>query len=93
MSDNVVVKDGYTVIEPNGTVTSTELKEELPLSLAQELVGGFVELVPMPDDTLQIMVDEDGLIKGLAFNGKASNIAGRPLMGTALIVTGKARWS
>ena len=60
------------------------------LEQAQDFVGGFVELVNLKEK--QFLVNEDGLLEGLPFNAKASSLAGIPLVGPVLVLTGKARW-
>lgn len=56
------------------------------------MVGGYVELIPMPGAKFQLYVDEDGLSKGLKFNLAASMLARRDIVGNALILCGKAVW-
>ena len=58
------------------------------LSEMQARVGGYVELVGCANLAAgQLMfVDEDGLMKKLPPNSKASMMAGRPIVGDALIV-------
>jgi len=62
---------------------------------AQELVGGYVELIELPDGT-QMLVDEDGQLKGKTMNHDASMIGltvGQPfIVGDVVILSGKARW-
>lgn len=59
---------------------------EGPLSLhdMQQVVGGRIQLVYLPDNR-HIVVNEEGLIHGLPTNLNASNIAGRMLVGTAIL--------
>ena len=51
----------------------------------QKLVGGFLEVVPLADDAA-LLVDEDGLCKCLPVNTSASMLAGRPIVGDAVVV-------
>ncbi len=67
-----------------------EDQNEPTLEQAQDFVGGFVELVNLKEK--QFLVNEDGLLEGLPFNAKASSLAGIPLVGPVLVLTGKARW-
>lgn len=62
------------------------------LEEAQRLVGGFVEMITL-DDGDQLLVDEDGRIKGLPVNSIATLIAKRLIVGRALLLCGEARWS
>lgn len=75
------------------TTTLTTREQKPTLKQAQELVGGDVEIVTSRvDNGMQILVDEEGLIKKLPFNEKASVAAGIPLYGNAVFLTGEARW-
>ena len=48
--------------------------EEVPIELLQELVGGYVERVPLPDGIpVEMVVNEDGMIKRLPPNPIASH--------------------
>ena len=67
-----------------------EDQNEPTLEQAQDFFGGFVELVNLKEK--QFLVNEDGLLEGLPFNAKASALAGIPLVGPVLVLTGKARW-
>ena len=69
-------------------------EDERPtLGQAQKLVagGGLVELVTLANGD-QLLVDEEGLLKQLPLNFEASELAGRPLVGDALLLQGGARW-
>ena len=67
-----------------------EDQNEPTLEQAKDFVGGFVELVNLKEK--QFLVNEDDLLEGLPFNAKASALAGIPLVGPVLVLTGKARW-
>jgi hypothetical protein len=41
---------------------------------------------------VQVLVDEEGLIKQLPINEKASDMFGRPLYGPVLVLENEARW-
>ncbi len=60
------------------------------LEEAQNAVGGFVEVLPVQDG--QLLVNEEGLILRLPFNPTASQMAGRPIVGKALLLKGEAQW-
>lgn len=76
----------------DGTVTLyIERDSEPSLDEAQSAVGGYVELVELPDGD-QLLVDEEGLLKNKRVNSMATRIARRLIVGDALILTGKARW-
>jgi|TARA_R110000824_G_scaffold72141_2_gene184273 hypothetical protein len=64
------------------------------LERAQELVGGFVEMVRSPtDQDIQVLVNEEGLLKGLPFNEEASKMCDTGIVGDAIILKGDARWT
>lgn len=54
------------------------------LSPVQEAIGGFIEVVPMSGDRA-LLCDEDGLLKKRPLNEVASQLAGRPIVGDALV--------
>ena len=60
------------------------------LEEAQKFVEGFVEMVYLRDS--QLLVNEEGLLKGLAVNERASLKAQRVIVGNALILKGQAMW-
>jgi hypothetical protein len=64
------------------------------LERAQELVGGLVEMVRSPTDPdIQVLVNEEGLLVGLPFNEEASKLCDTGIVGDAIILKGKARWT
>ena len=68
--------------------------EKPTLERAQELVGGLVEMVRSPTDPdIQVLVNEEGLLKGLPFNEEASEMCSTGIVGDAIILKGKARWT
>ena len=66
-------------------------KDEKPtLEQAQAIVGGWIEMITVGD--MQVLFDEEGLMKQLPLNEKASDMFGRPLYGPVLILENEARW-
>jgi len=63
------------------------------LSEAQKMVagGGLVELMTLANGD-QLLFDEEGQLKGLDLNLEASELAGQPIVGSALLLQGSARW-
>jgi len=53
------------------------------LKQMQELVGGYVEFVYLSDKVL--IVNEEGLLYGLPRNNQATEIAGHPIVGDAIL--------
>lgn len=60
------------------------VREAMSLHDMQSIVGGYIEVVTLPNKK-HIVVNEEGLLLGLPTNLAASNIAGRPLVGTAIL--------
>ena len=56
---------------------------------AQTFVGGYVETVSIPGGGV-MLVNEDGLSLRLPFNLTASALAGRPIVGAAVLLETKA---
>lgn len=68
--------DETEMIPKNGS--DFELKE------LQDVVGGLIELVPLTNGKL-LIVDEEGLLKSLPVNTKASLLARQTIVGTAVV--------
>jgi hypothetical protein len=68
--------------------------EERPsLEQAQAIVGGYVEMIVPPHNPhIQILVNEEGLLMRLPVNMEASRLAGRMIVGKAVLLSGHARW-
>lgn len=63
------------------------------LEEAQEIVGGFVQLVLSPEhEDWQILVNEEGLLKELPYNEEATKLCGTGIVGPAIILKQDARW-
>jgi hypothetical protein len=83
--------------ENNGELVPTrlvifEVEGEKPsLETAQGLVGGWVEMLTLANGD-QMLVNEEGLIHNLPHNPIASALAGRNLVGNAVLLKGEARW-
>ncbi len=76
-------------IRTNGDVlTITPKGDRLTLEEMQEYVGGYVEPVPIPDSLGAVMLaDEDGTLKGLEYNPKATGLAGRLIVGDVVVIS------
>ena len=70
------------------------IDDEVPtLEYAQEFVGGYVEMLTLPDGS-QLLFDEEGLYKkDPEQNPQASLLAMRRIVGNALHLKGKAVWT
>ena len=80
------------LIKVSGDVV--ELPTPVTLKDGQTLVGGPVELVAiaLPSETAQMFVNEEGLIKNLAYNPVASGIAHRQIFGDVFVLTETHQW-
>ena len=64
------------------------------LEEAQKIVGGYVEMVRSPTQRdWQILVNEEGLLRGLPFNDEATELCGTGIVGPAIVLKGDARWT
>lgn len=81
-----------TIIDPSGTVveaTPAHANGKWAFSDFQSLVGGYVEVVRLPAGKVAL-VNEEGLLQGLAPNPTASAVLGVPVVGTVVVVPAKA---
>lgn len=58
----------------------------LSLNEIQGAVGGFFEIVRVPDPSVMLLVNEEGLILNLPLNHQASQLAGQQIVGPVLLV-------
>ncbi len=79
------------ILRPDGT-SKTLNRADMPLALAQEYTGGWVEMVyPLPG--IQMLVNEDGIAKGLPLNHAASVLNnGEQILGTVVVLSGEHLW-
>ena len=70
-------------IEPCKPIEIIDVKNKLRALQLQ--VGGYIETVPLSEDSVMI-VDEEGMLKQYQHNDLASYISGVHIYGTALIV-------
>jgi len=68
--------------------------ERPTLKAAQDMVQGYVEALRFERDGIkaQALFNEDGLLKHMEPNLRASLLVGAALVGPVLILTGKRRW-
>lgn len=76
------------IIAPDAPM-EMRIVDDVDLRTLQELVGGYVELVYMPEIDSDMYVNEEGLLMGLEYNAKASDLTGQYIVGTAVIVKEK----
>jgi hypothetical protein len=79
--------------EPSGRDSDYTPRNGKKFTLAelQALVGGYIEMVRIPGDAGKwvLFVDEDGRLKGLKPNVRASQIAGQLIVGNAVLCSPK----
>jgi len=76
--------------EPEFKVVDRE--EESPTSEeAREFVGGYWEIIHLRSGD-QLIVNEDGRLKGLPINEEASELYGGWVVGNAIHLKGDAKW-
>jgi hypothetical protein len=82
-----------TLYEPSGRDSDYTPRNGKKFTLAelQALVGGYIEMVRIPGDAGKrvLFVDEDGRLKGLKPNVRASQIAGQLIVGNAVLCSPK----
>lgn len=74
------------------TVMLTEKSESPSLEDAAEFVGDYIELVHTRTGA-QLVVDENGGLKGGPINSVASQLYGGPIYGPVMILRGAAKWT
>ena len=72
------------VIKADGTVTPIHVEKQPSLDKLIELVGGWLEHHKTPTNK-DILIDEEGRMKGLPPNPAASSLAGFAVVGTAVL--------
>jgi len=73
------------------TVILTKKEESPSLEEAAEFVGSYIELVHTRTGA-QLVVDEEGALKGLPTNSVASQLYGGLICGPAMVLRGEAKW-
>lgn len=63
-----------------------EIEIDNTLEALQAAVDGYIETLQIVPDQAVMIVNEEGLLKGLAVNPFASAVAGTMIVGNALIV-------
>lgn len=72
------------VISPAGICAERDVDGSL--GSLQEIVDGYIQYVRLLDLDGVLVVNEEGLLLGLAPNGIASNLAGELIVGTACVL-------
>ena len=69
------------LIKTDGTIVKDVAVETLQQQ--QQLVDGYIEYVYKEDKVF--IVNEEGLLRSMDFNAKASEMSGRPLVGDVVV--------
>lgn len=82
-------KKGFvTFIPVDGEEQVLALDHKISMDELRNLIGGWVELVPVRFGSQQLIVDEEGRLKGKPFNKKASQIALQEIVGDVVLLSG-----
>lgn len=74
-----------TLIKSSGeTVDVTPATGKFSLKTLQGLVGGYIEVVRLPEEQI-LICNEEGLLNNLPYNLSASLLTGRILVGDVVI--------
>lgn len=83
-----------TIIDVDGKVSYAEPSNGTNFSLAELqgfIDGGYIEIAPQTTFVNHhVIVDEEGLLKKLPLNWKATHLVGYPLVGKVVLVPRKA---
>ena len=76
------------IIRPDGNTENDQItvRNNNVLADLQEAVGGYIEIVDLPETNMLMVVDEEGLLKDKEENFVASVLAGQRIVGTVAIV-------
>lgn len=74
-------------IKVNGEMNLLDVSEDAMLPKLQGIVGGYIETVPINGSGLLMVVNEEGLIREMTINSKASALADQFIFGPAAIVS------
>jgi hypothetical protein len=77
----------------NPKLVAYRKKDDSPtLEEAQKFIGGYIEIVHTKTGA-QLIIDETGSLKGLPTNEMASRLYGGVIVGPAIILIEKAKWT
>jgi len=78
------------IIKSNGDHEAKKFINVPTLQELQELIGGYIKIICLGGNR-QMIVDEDGLLKGKLANQEASALAKRLIVGDIVILEGSHR--
>ena len=77
------------ILTPEGQVLTAPIKNEITLKMLQELVDGYIEIVPLRSLDCVMVVNEEGKLRGLNRNHNATRFMSRPgdyIVGNAVLL-------
>ena len=80
----MVMENAVTLFYPDGMTGIMNIK--LNLKQMQELVGGYITTAPCNVEDHVLIVNEEGLLHNLPVNPSASDVAGMPIVGVAIMI-------
>lgn len=88
-----LAKDSGMLIPVSGNIVENVQKPTL--KAAQDMVEGYVEALRFKFGGIagQALFNEEGLLKDMEPNLRASLLVGRSLVGPVIILTGNRRWT
>ena len=63
------------ILAPDGHVIVAPIRNGITLKMLQDLVGGYIETVPAQPPGTVLIVNEEGKLRGMAYNARATNIS------------------
>lgn len=76
------------IIAPDGRTFVAPIVNGITLKMLNELVDGYIEVVPAKPKGTVLVVNEEGKLRGLHFNARATNISqlyGSHIVGVAVL--------
>lgn len=76
------------ILAPDGHVIVAPIRNGITLKMLQDLVGGYIETVPAKPEGTVLIVNEEGKLRGMAYNTRATNISrlyGGNIVGVAVM--------
>lgn len=79
------------VIKPDGSDRLIETDKHPRMEQLRDIIGGWIEHhavsvgLHSPKKTMDMLMDEEGLLKGLPINKEASVMAGYEIVGTVIV--------
>lgn len=79
------LSNNILILKSDDSVELRWVEGELSLKEVQEIVEGYIELVPIKNDKFFFIVNEEGLLKGLEVNELARQMFGLDVVGNLIV--------